>query len=158
MSVEPDDLSELLRDLQQEDESVRTHATRALWQRWFAAAGPQAERQLLQGTVWMEQQRLADAERQFTALIQQYPEFAEAYNKRATLYYLSRRYHQSLTDCLRVVDLNPHHFGAWHGMGLCYFALDRYPEAIPAFRQALVIQPFAQVNQVMILECLSRMS
>ncbi|MBD2104422.1 tetratricopeptide repeat protein [Leptolyngbya sp. FACHB-261] len=148
----------LLKALRQDNERVRLHATRALWQRWYAEAGPEAERQLLAGTASMEQQRFAEAEQEFSQLIQQHPDFAEAYNKRATLHYICHRYDRSLRDCHRVVELNPHHFGAWHGMGLCYFALDRYPEALPAFRRALEIQPFAQINQAMSLECLVRMS
>jgi tetratricopeptide (TPR) repeat protein len=62
-------------------------------------------------------------------------------------------YNKSKEDCLEVVDLNPYHFGAWHGLGLCEANLGHYPEAIRAFREALDIQPHALVNQRLILEC-----
>ncbi len=153
-----DDLSSLLKALHHEAEAVRLRATRTLWQRWFAQAGAEAEQRLRVGTIYLEQQRFGEAEQQFSALIEQYPDFAEAWNKRATLRYLRKRYEPSLQDCQRVVALNPHHFGAWNGLGLCYFELERYAEAIPSFRRALAIQPFAQSNQVMILECLARLS
>ena len=83
---------------------------------------------------------------------------AEAWNRRAVLYYLQGRYRQSLSDCQQVVELNPIHFGAIHGMGLCHAALGEYLPAIQAFRHALEVQPHALVNQKMILECTTRLS
>ncbi len=151
-------MEELLKALHQESEEVRVQATRMLWDTWFSEMGAQPRQRLLLATAYMEQQRFSEAEREFSDLIQHFPKFAEAYNKRATVYYLQDKYEWALSDCLRVVELNPHHFGAWHGMGLCYFTLKQYNEAIKAFRQALTIQPYAQVNQVMILECLTHIT
>jgi tetratricopeptide (TPR) repeat protein len=67
-------------------------------------------------------------------------------------------YLKSRSDCERVVELNPNHFGAWHGLGLCHAALGNYADAIAAFRKALEIQPYALVNQQLILECTTRLS
>lgn len=60
--------------------------------------------------------------------------------------------------CEQVVKLNPHHFGAWHGLRLCQAGLENYSEAISAFRKALEIQPYALINQKLILECMAMMS
>ena len=67
-------------------------------------------------------------------------------------------YKQSLADCRMVIEINPVHFGALHGMGLCYAALKQYSQAITAFKRALEIQPFSLVNQKLILECTLRLS
>ena len=93
-----------------------------------------------------------------TKLISQEPDFAEAWNRRAVLHYTQGNYKKSIQDCETVLKLNPIHFGALHGMGLCYAALGEYINAIQAFRRALEIQPFALVNQKLILECTARLN
>ena len=52
-----------------------------------------------------------------------------------------------------MIQLIPYHFGALHGLGLCLLALGNYQDAIAAFRQALEVQPYALINQKLILEC-----
>ncbi len=55
-------------------------------------------------------------------------------------------------DCQMVVQLNPLHLGALHGIGLCWAVLGQYAEAIQAFQKALVVQLYSLVNQRLILE------
>ncbi len=74
------------------------------------------------------------------------------------IYYTLREYEKSRDDCLEVLKLNPIHFGALHGLGLCYAALGNYSAAIQSFRKALEIQPYALVNQKLLLECTARLS
>ncbi len=66
---------------------------------------------------------------------------AQAYNKRATTLYLMQRYHESIEDCVTTLQLNPHHFGAASGMGLCHVALREHQQALSAFELALAIHP-----------------
>ena len=44
----------------------------------------------------------------------------QGYNKRATVLFLLQRYQESIHDCKLVLDLNPYHFAAASGMGMCY--------------------------------------
>jgi hypothetical protein len=44
----------------------------------------------------------------------------QGYNKRATVLYLLGRFQESVEECRTVLSLNPYHFGAASGMGLCY--------------------------------------
>ncbi len=69
------------------------------------------------------------------------PDFAEAWNKRATVYYLTDDYSASLTDIRETLALQPRHFGALSGFGMILEALDRTPEAIRVFKRALEINP-----------------
>jgi tetratricopeptide (TPR) repeat protein len=69
------------------------------------------------------------------------PDFAEAWNKRATVYYLTDDYSDSLTDIRETLALEPRHFGALSGFGMILEALDRTPEAIRVFKRALEINP-----------------
>ena len=98
-----------------------------------------------------------EAEVLLTQLIEDLPDFAEAWNRRAVLYYITQEYDKALADCKQVIELNPVHFGALHGMGLCYAALGDFSSAIRAFRQALEIQPYSVENQRLILECTTQL-
>jgi tetratricopeptide (TPR) repeat protein len=55
--------------------------------------------------------------------------------------YLLHRYEEAVDDCERVLALNPHHFGAASGMGLCLWSLKRTAAALAAFERALEIHP-----------------
>ncbi|MCY7366548.1 MAG: tetratricopeptide repeat protein, partial [Chamaesiphon sp.] len=90
-------------------------------------------------------------------LVDALPDFAEAWNRRAVLRFMTKNYDRAIADCERVIELNPVHFGALHGLGLCHAALGNYSAAIRAFRSALEIQPHAIENQRLILECTARL-
>ena len=106
----------------------------------------------------LENGQAEQAEDALTEIIRQAPSFAEGWNRRATFRYMRQQIAESLADCLEVVRLEPHHFGAWHGMGLCYMATHQYIEAAAAFRRALEIQPFAEANQQLLAECLGKLN
>ncbi len=69
------------------------------------------------------------------------PDFAEAWNKRATVYYLIDDYSASLADLRSTLALEPRHFGALAGFGMILQALDRKQQAIRVFKHALEIDP-----------------
>jgi len=148
----------LLEDLKNSDESVRDRATTELWRSWFHQKGEYGMQILRRSQVSLDAGDVRHALDLLTKLISQEPDFAEAWNRRAVLHYTQGNYKKSIHDCEIVLKLNPVHFGAMHGMGLCYAALGEYINAIQAFRRALAIQPFALVNQKLILECTARLS
>lgn len=151
-------LEVLLQSLKQEDEYQRELATAALWQRWFYQKGEAGNQRLKDAQTLVEEGRLDTAEALLSSLVLELPDFAEAWNRRAVLYYVQQRYLEALADCQQVIELVPYHFGALHGLGLCHAGLNQYEEAIQAFRRALVVQPYALVNQRLILECTARLS
>lgn len=151
-------IDRLLNDLKNPDELTRQEATEELWRIWFHQKGASGLEILSQSQALIEAGQIDAAEAVLTDLVQDQPDFAEAWNRRAVLYYLQKQYRRSLGDCQRVVELNPAHFGALHGMGLSHAALGEYAAAIQAFRRALEIQPYALINQRLILECTARLS
>ncbi|WP_413172957.1 tetratricopeptide repeat protein [Anabaena azotica] len=148
----------LLENLKNPDAIVREQATRRIWRLWFQQKGIYGLEKIDYSQKLIDVGELATAEEVLTSLIQAQPDFAEAWNRRAFLYYSIGNYQKSLTDCQMVVQLNPVHFGALHGMGLCWAVLGKYAEAIQAFQKALVIQPYSLVNQRLILECTLKLS
>ncbi|MGF1538445.1 MAG: tetratricopeptide repeat protein [Elainellaceae cyanobacterium] len=151
-------VSKALTDLKNPDKSVRDEATQQLWQAWFHQKGMIGLEGLRRSQAAVEAGRLDEAERYLSELIEIQPDFTEAWNRRAVLYYMRQDYRKAIADCRQVIDQVPFHFGALHGLGLCYAALGEYRAAIQAFKQALEIQPYAVVNQRLILECTARLS
>ena len=151
-------INQFLEDLKNPDESVRENATSELWRIWFHAKGMVGFEMIRRAQIFLEAGEIIQAENLLTQLISDLPDFAEAWNRRAVLYYTIGEYKKAIEDCRIVLKLNPIHFGALHGLGLSYAALGEYRAAIKAFRQALEIQPYALVNQKLILECTARLS
>lgn len=69
------------------------------------------------------------------------PDFAEAWNKRATVYFLMNNYGASLSDIRETLELEPRHFGALAGFGMILKAMDRNDEAIKVLKRAIEINP-----------------
>ncbi|WP_246329419.1 tetratricopeptide repeat protein [Chthonobacter rhizosphaerae] len=69
------------------------------------------------------------------------PDFAEAYNRRATVYYMLDDYTRSMGDIRRTLALQPRHFGAMTGLGAILAELDEPERARDIYRRALAIAP-----------------
>ena len=69
------------------------------------------------------------------------PDFAEGWNKRATLFYLLGQFDASMTDIDHTLELEPRHFGALSGLGLIQMILEHDEQAVDAFERALSIHP-----------------
>lgn len=146
-------IDQLLQDLKKADEVARQRATKKLWQLWFGQKGEIGQELLRRSQFFLETGNHQKAEEILTETIKNYPDFAEAWNRRAVLYFSLEKYQKAQQDCQEVIQLIPYHFGALHGLGLCLLALGQYQEAIAAFRKALEIQPHALINKKLILEC-----
>ncbi|MDA0691760.1 MAG: tetratricopeptide repeat protein [Nitrospinae bacterium] len=152
------ELQQLLNDLKNPSPATRNHATQELWSLWYQEAGSQAEEQLNQGTRLMGENQMEDARQVFEDLLESYPDFAEAHNKLATLLFLQDELEESVVECERTIQINPHHFGALHGMGMCLYKLARYDEALKCFKRAIEIQPYADANREFIAQCLGKLN
>ncbi len=131
-------LHERLRD---ESAFVRSYAEQALWLLWNRSGDPGIDRLMARGSEEMQAGRHAEAIATFSSIISTKPDFAEAWNKRATVYYLAGDYRRSLADCDEVLKRNPRHFGALSGAGLVNVQLQQYDQALAWFRRALEVNP-----------------
>jgi tetratricopeptide (TPR) repeat protein len=116
-------------------------AERKIWQLWMEGGSPSQNNTLQQATTLMEIGALAESEAILNQLITSTQSFSEAYNKRATLYYLMGRYQQSLDDIALTLELEPRHFGALSGKGMVLQRMGRNGEALAAYREALLVNP-----------------
>jgi len=131
----------LLQALRDEDEVVRALAETSLWQVWSRSGDPQIDALFRLGVEQMREGAAPAAIQTFTSIIEKKPEFAEGWNKRATIYYLTGEYDKSLRDCDEVIKRNPQHWGALAGYGQIYLALDKHDLALDYFQRALKVNP-----------------
>ena len=105
---------------------------------------------LTQGTRLMNMGELSKAYKLFTQIIAVEPDWAEAWNKRATVLYLLGKYQQSQNDIDIVLKLEKRHFGALSGQGLVQTELKNYEKAINSYKEVQKIYPSMQAPKVMI--------
>jgi tetratricopeptide (TPR) repeat protein len=131
-------LGKALRD---NDRAVRTMAEDALWAVWFRADTPEHNLMLEQVRQSISREQLDQAEMLVTRLVAVAPDFVEAYNQRAFVYYLQGRYGESALDCQLVLVRNPYHIGAIEGLAKCQLHLKRPRDALKSLRRALRLRP-----------------
>lgn len=129
------------RALSDDDLAVRSMAEDALWAVWFRADTPEHNRTLEEVRHLISREELERAEILVTRLIADAPNFAEAYNQRAIIHFLRRRFAESAEDCQRVLERNPFHIGAIEGLAQCQLHLNRARDALKSFRRALKLRP-----------------
>ncbi len=135
-----DALFDRLHKTQSEDEAAAV--TRAIWALWTTSDDSNVNELMRQGLIAMQRQDLETALDRFDQMVKYAPEFAEGWNKRATVYYMMGQYPESVADIERVLELEPRHFGALSGLGMINVELDRKELALKAFEAALQANPF----------------
>ncbi|WP_246026304.1 tetratricopeptide repeat protein [Saccharospirillum alexandrii] len=118
-----------------------------IWVLWSRGPTDEATRQLRRGVRAMQRGDLDAALGVFDQLIDEEPEFAEAWNKRATLHYLRGDISQSMADIEQTLTLEPRHFGALAGLGSIFARLQQPAAAIRAYEQVLDIYPQSTQSQ-----------
>jgi tetratricopeptide (TPR) repeat protein len=136
-----DDVVALLNSLRDESEALRNAAEQSIWRIWARSGDPAVDRLYARGIREMNEGSLVRAISTFTEIIKLKPDFAEGWNKRATLYYMTEQYDKSLEDCDQVLIRNPYHFGALSGYGHIHVEFRLYEQAIEYFQRALKINP-----------------
>jgi tetratricopeptide (TPR) repeat protein len=132
-----------------------------IWTIWMEADDPAIDKLMEQGSDAMSNEDYPAAMQSFNEIIEKKPDFAEGWNKRATLYYLMGDYVHSLKDIDRTLELEPRHIGALSGLGLVNMQMDRDEAAADAFKRVLDIDPqsaSAQMNLAIVNDLLKRKS
>ena len=111
-------------------------------QAWLASGSDTIDLLMERAMFAMEGKDYALALELLDAIVELKPDFAEGWNKRATLYYLIDDYDRSMRDIQKVLALEPRHFGALSGLGLILQDVGQTRGALAAFQQALAVHPF----------------
>ncbi len=113
-----------------------------IWGIWHEIDDPSSARLLRQGSDAMARRLFPMAIHSFNRLIDRSPDFAEAWNRRATLHYLMGNDVDSARDIEEALRLEPRHFGALSGLGLIMLRNDRPEAALRSFEAALAVHPY----------------
>jgi Tfp pilus assembly protein PilF len=112
-----------------------------IWAAWMSHDDPAAEETLERATRAIAAHDYAEAEALLDELVAAHPAYAEAWNKRATLYFRMERDEESVADIRRTLALEPRHFGAICGFGQICMRHGNRAAAMFAFDAALRINP-----------------
>jgi tetratricopeptide (TPR) repeat protein len=145
-----EDLPAVFRLLRDPDDLVRALTENSIWQIWSRSGDPAVDRLFAVGVEQMNHGEAQAAIGTFSEIIRRKPEFAEGWNKRATIYFLIGEYDKSLQDCDEVIKRNPQHWGALSGYGQIYVQLDKPEQALVYFQRALAVNPNLQQVERMI--------
>ena len=118
-----------------------------IWQIWIEFEDLSISQLMRRGMTAMSQGDHEEALEAFDSMVDRAPEFAEAWNKRATVLYLLGRLDESAHDIQQTLQLEPRHFGALSGLALIYDALDQPAAALRSLEAALEINPHLSGSQ-----------
>jgi tetratricopeptide (TPR) repeat protein len=123
------------------DEESGKFIENRIWAIWMTSTSDTAN--LLMGRVKtaVEAQDLDLAIKLLNAIVDIKPDFTEAWNRRATVYYAKKEFGRALADIRQVLAREPRHFGALSGLGIILQELGDEKHALEAFRRALAIHP-----------------
>ena len=130
---------EAIEALKGDDAELAATAEALLWRTWCRSGDSEADRIFRAGVDAMQKGELKEAEHLFGKVIEMLPDFAEGWNKRATVRFMRKNFAGSIADCQETLARNPNHFGAASGQGLCHMSRGEFREAAICFRRALEI-------------------
>jgi tetratricopeptide (TPR) repeat protein len=113
----------------------------AIWEQWIMVPDSGQRELMMRGIVEMQQRDLEASVKTFTRLIELAPDISEAWNKRATAYWLLGNFQASLADICETVKREPRHFGAYSGLGMIRAEMGDYSRAVAAFELARKYNP-----------------
>ena len=144
-----DDLFDKLKTASNYDDSKKIESK--IWELWSTHPSKNSLTALLaDGSSYVSQNKLDTAYETFTKAIELDSNWAEAWNKRATVLYMMGKYEQSQADIDKVLELEQRHFGALAGQGLVQTALNNYKKAIDSYIEAHKIHPNLKSPLIMI--------
>ena len=112
-----------------------------IWAIWLEHENADVLQLLTLGTEAMNRRQFPEALLIFSQIVENFPDFAEGWNKRATLYYLVGNTDASIEDIKKTLELEPRHFGALSGLGLVYLQQGKLALAEEAFQQLITVHP-----------------
>ena len=137
-----DELFAQLRGAESTKKASRIEAE--IWATWAYSGDELIDRHMSLGMKAMHEGALRLSLREFSTVIDLDQNFAEGWNKRASIYYMMGDYNKSVKDIERTLALEPRHYGAISGMALIFDATRNAASALKAWQQVLEFTPYNQ--------------
>jgi tetratricopeptide (TPR) repeat protein len=123
------------------DEDSAKHVEARIWAIWIQTPSDTAALLMARAKAAVDGQKIDIAIKLLDAVIKLRPDYIEAWNRRATLYYMQNDYGRSLADIQQVLIREPRHFGALAGLGMIMQEVGDEKRALEAYRKALAVNP-----------------
>jgi tetratricopeptide (TPR) repeat protein len=144
-------LNKLFNELKVNNISLSYKVEKKIWKLWSTHANDdKLTTMLAKGSDLVNKQKFNEAIVVFNKVINLDPKWAEAWNKRATIYYMIGEFQKSQNDIDKVLELESRHFGALAGQGLVNIQLKNYEKAIMSYQKAQQIYPSMKSPKIMI--------
>jgi tetratricopeptide (TPR) repeat protein len=114
---------------------------REIWAEWLRSGDPEIDTMMTAAMMAMQLRAFASAISLLDKVVAEKPDYAEGWNKRATVFYYVDQYDRSLADIERTLALEPRHFGALAGLGMIMQDTGNIGRAIAAFERAVSVNP-----------------
>ena len=141
LGADPQEVARLLDRLADPEQEGWEQIEESLRIEWSKSGSPAMDLLLQRGREALENEDYDAAIEHLTALTDHAPDFAEAWNLRATAFFRSDRLGLALDDIRRTLELNPHHFAAMTGLGIILEQLGMEAEALEVLRMVVRINP-----------------
>ena len=132
---------------QTENPGIIQSTENQIWTIWLQHPNADVEKLMQLGAQRMNSERYTEALTVFSQIIESFPDYAEGWNKRATLYYLAGNLDASVSDIEKTLQLEPRHFGALSGLGIVYIQRKELSKAKQAFEELIEVHPHSQNAQ-----------
>ena len=145
------ELNRLFNELKIKDKSISFKIEQKIWKIWSTHPNNNELTSMLSvGSDFVNNNQYQKAVEIFTKVIELDPNWAEAWNKRATVLYMMGEFEKSQNDIDEVLKLEKRHFGAFAGQGLVNIKLENYEKAIMSYEEAMKIYPSMNSPKIMI--------
>ena len=145
----------VLPRLHDKEPGLRKVALDTVWRMWSRSGDKEIDLLYDEGNADIQEGNVLEAIRIFTDIINKRPAFAEAWNKRATLYFMVGQYELSISDCEEVLKRAPKHFGALSGYAQILAERDQPEKALALLQRAVAVNP-NMVNAELLMADLRR--
>jgi tetratricopeptide (TPR) repeat protein len=139
-----EDIDKLFADLHRENDANPKATIEKIWALWSRNDSAMAEIILSQSVKAMRDGVFETSEAMMNELLGSYPDYTEALNQRAMLYYNMKRYGDAQNDIEAALTQEPRHFGALAGLAAIYQAQGHVAKAAAALRDAIAVNPHLQ--------------
>ena len=135
-------LDDLFNDLfNVQDISQQNKIVSNIWAEWTKIDNPESQKIMDMVPYFFQTRNYDEAIETLSYLIEKEPNFSEAYNKRATFYFMMGDFENSMKDIESTLALEPRHFGALDGMSRILISYKKYDQAFKVYEEMMSLMP-----------------
>jgi tetratricopeptide (TPR) repeat protein len=126
------------------DETTAKAIEQRIWALWVVSPSDTANLLMTRVRTAIEAKEDDLALKLLDGIVKIKPDYVEAWNRRATLYYTKKDFGHSLADIREVLKREPRHFGALMGLAMIMTEVGDDKQALEVYRRLLAVYPKMQ--------------